>query len=261
MNTRFNDSFPLRHELGIANPLRHMNLSIFILMVFLLPLIPQDNSAGAQDLPVGVVVRDATAESGCTIESSLYSTLDITSEIVDSSSESCPAGSVVEVVPVWSHDEAQAKDGLFVELTGDATVDSVAISAAKSSIGPPSGPASVQKACVEGGRSKYMSFWAAEPGLTVWAYVYYWQDAFCNSGVSSTTIGVSPSGQQRFAKSMYYGYSVHHGCAAMSTGGTSHSIAISAPLGYLFTNETRSGTYAECEAAWSTSYTGSVYLT
>lgn len=27
-----------------------------------------------------------------------------------------------------------------------------------------------------------------------------------------------------------------------------------------FTSETRSGTYAECETAWSTSYTGSVYL-
>ena len=227
----------------------------------LLPWLPFQAGVSGQEIPYGVVVRDVTAESGCAIESARFSSLELTSDVVESSSEPCPAGSVVEVVPVASEADAASRGGILVHLTGDTAADEAAIAEAKASVGLSVGPVSLPRACVEGGRSRYMSFWAAEPGLTVWAYVYYWQDAWCNSGVSSTSIGISPSGQQRFAKSMYYGNTVHHGCAAMSTGGTSHAIALSAPLGYLFPNETRSGTYAECVSAWSTSYTGSGYLT
>lgn len=80
-------------------------------------------------------------------------------------------GSVIEVAPVWSKEEVGSGGGVYIELTGDATIDEATISATKSSFGLPDGPIALPRACVEGRRSKYMSFWATEPGLTVWAYV------------------------------------------------------------------------------------------
>ena len=192
-----------------------------------------------------------TGESGCVIQRERYAGMDPSSGIVESWEEPCPAGSVVETVPVRSADEASSVGGVFVPLSGNDELDAVAIQDAKSSLvsGPEQSAQSTRAACIEGGWSATMTFWATEPGLNVYATVYYWQDAWCSSGVSSTTIRISPSGQQRFAKSLYNGQQVHHGCATMSTSGKSHWLGINAPLGYLFTNETRSGTAIECETA------------
>lgn len=225
-------------------------------------LVSPQSLEASQTHPVGYAVRDVTRESGCVLQRERYAGMDPSSGIVESSEEPCPAGSVVETVPLRSADEASSVGGVFVPLSGNDELDAVALQDAKSSLvsDPEESPQSTRAACIEGGWSANMSFWAAEPGLTVYATVYYWRDAWCSSGVSSTRISIWPSGQQRFAKSLYYGQQVHHGCAELSTSGASHWLGINAPLGYLFTNETRSGTWWECDTAWSTSYTGSVYL-
>lgn len=244
-----------------------MRLSRFILIVLLALMVsasafPQV-SANAEASPIGWVVRDVTAHSDCVIYGERFAGVDPASGVIDEWEESCPPGAVLETVVVYTHDEATSTPGLFVAYTGNVDDDEAALQEAKSSLFPPE-PYENQtplRSCTEGGWSKSTSFYAYDPGLTVYYKVYYWQIASCSGGVSTTEIMINPSGTQRFAKSLYYGQQAHHGCTELTTYYISHPVYIYGPLGYLFTNETRSGNYASCVSAWGTSYTGSVYLT
>lgn len=248
--------------ISIALPSRVATIWIVVLTLVFGAFVSPQALEASQAQPYGYAVRDVARESGCVIQREQYAGMDPSSGIVASWEEACPAGSVVETAPVRSAADASSIDGIFVPLTGNDELDAIALQEAKLSLvsDPEQSSPSTHVPCVDQGWSASMQFYASEPGVTVYATVYYWRDAFCSSGVSYTTIWLSHSAQQRFAKSLYYGSQTHHGCASMNTSGKSHWVGIDAPLGYLFTNETRSGTWVECETASSTSYTGSVYL-
>lgn len=244
-----------------------MRLSRFVPIILLALMLsasvfPQV-SANAEVSPIGWMVRDVTNHSDCVVHGERYAEIDPSSGVAYEWVESCPPGSVLETIVVYSEDEAESGSGVFVAYTGNVEDDEEALQEAKAKLSPPEPHESQSQmmSCNEGGWSKTASFYAYDPGLTVYYKVYYWQTTSCSGGVSTTEIMINPSGTQRFAKSLYYGQQAHHGCAELTTYYISHPVYIYGPLGYLFTNETRSGSYIACTSAWGTSYTGSVYLT
>ncbi|GIW04408.1 MAG: hypothetical protein KatS3mg059_1028 [Thermomicrobiales bacterium] len=230
---------------------------------------------GARAAAEGVAVIDITATSDCQVINRMYASAAASSDILDEQIWSCPPGTVIATIPVSTANESAQIGGIFVPLTGNPDVDEKAVQEAKAALFPAEtrsysleqlGPLG----CVERGFSRSLSYNAydrvAGRWLRVYSTVYYWQDSFCNTGISSSIAYLGSSGNMWWRKATYnaggwYGFTDSHGCVRLSTSATRDVYNVRAPLGGLWTDESinQGGDYG-CWLGGGESYTGSVYL-
>ena len=251
--------------------MRRLPVFVTALLLSASVLLVQPSPGVAQEkTPIGVAIIDVTASSDCSITNRTYATLSLDSKIVDEQVWICPAGTVIMTTPVDSAQEALDLGGIFVPLSGDPDADFSAVQSAKAQIFPTdtrsySLEQTALLGCSDRSFSKNFSYWASQPGVRVYSTVYYWEDSFCDSGISSSiaSLGSAKNLWWRFAEYYYAGpyYYNSHGCVKLSTSATWDTYYISRPLGGLWVDESinESGYYG-CTLGGGESYTGSVYL-
>lgn len=247
-------------------------VTLLILLAPTLFAIGAPATAAQDTLPLGVVVRDVTAGSGCSITYRTYATRDYNSAVADEQVWGCPPGTIIESTPVASETEAQNLGGIFVPFSGNAETGATAVANAKAQLMPSSGRSYALEqqpvtGCVDQGLSRTLSYWTYAAGVTITSVVYYWQDAFCNSGISSATAWINgqPNGDLRwdFANYSQYPAPFSHGCRTHTTSGLSDGYYVQAPLGGLYVDQSAlldSNPITPPCSAWATAYNDSTYL-
>lgn len=163
---------------------------------------------------------------------------------------------------------------MFVPATASLEADQVAVRAAKDSLAQRASAAGTAgivqnplvkdvmqpQSCSERSFSAGFSYWASDPGATIWATVYYSQNNGCQLILGSSVTSTSGSGLYWVAS--YYnspGFIQSHGCKNITYGGISS--------GYYGKYIYGGGTFKDdswnrpgCQGGWGTSYTGSVYI-
>ncbi len=203
-------------------------------------------SAAQNTRPAGVVVRDITFESGCSLTYRTYATRDFNSAVVDEQEWECPAGTIVETKTVYSEEKARSLGGIFVPVANGGQYPHQAVADAEAELSPTSARSYAQErvaalGCVERGFSRTL-YYETPPnsGFAVTSVVYYYQDSFCNQGLSSAVAWINqPHGDLRwnFANYPPAPYPFSHGCRVHTTSGLSDRYDVQAPLGGLYTDE------------------------
>ncbi len=233
-------------------------------------------SGAASPELAGYVIEDITSDSQCLLT---YQELagGPAGEVLATESVSCPAGSVT-TSRFGTAKDAWRSDSLFVPATASVEVDQLAIRAAKDSLARqaamtgtlqlPGNPLLKdvpavpprEESCSARSFSAGFSYWASDPGATIWATVYYSQNDGCQLILGSSSTSTSGSGLY-WVKSYYNspGFIQSHGCANITYGGINS--------GYYGKYIYGGGTFKDdswnrpgCAFGWGTSYTGSVYF-
>jgi len=241
--------------------------TMLLVLSFFLTL--SESAASQAKSPVGAIVIDVTLSADCWLTYRTYATRDFDSAVIAEQQASCPPGTVLLTTPAFSEQEALASGGIFVPFTGDHNADALAVQTAKMQLFPqkPLDGNGDALACVDRGSSAGFSYWAYSPGVRIYSTVYYWQDSFCNSGISSSVASLSSNKAMWWRFAEYWGggggyFYASHGCSQLSTSSLWDTYYVNRLLGYLWVDESINdgGNYG-CSLGGGESYTGSVYLT
>ncbi len=196
----------------------------FVAFVFaLLPFLGSVASAQAtRDARiVAVVVANVTASAACSL---IYSTLD-GDIVINEYTVTCPTGSVVSTRGVTAA-ETRHVSGLVVRLTGDTRVDKLAVESAQNSLKPASldvrtpGDEISAASCEERSFRAAFSYYANDPGVTIYGNVYYSQSLSCSANIGSGSASLSSSAIVYWDDGWYEGSNHYwsHGCRNLRYG-------------------------------------------
>lgn len=212
-----------------------------------------------------MAVLDVTSESGCALTSTTFDA-GIDSAVVDEQSLPCPQGSVIRAFPADAQ-TANAVGAIFVPLTGTLDVDLATVDTARQELMLQEGPSYSQSVASTMGRTDRgfqasLSYYAYNPGVTVYSTAYYAQDDTCATWITSAAASLSWDADLYWRQAgCHTPVSVRsHGCPNLSTGSTWHSYnwAVNGTGGTYWDESINNAAFG-C-SGWGDSYTGSRIL-
>jgi hypothetical protein len=164
--------------------------------------------------------------------------------------------------------EAKAAGALYVPRTGDDAADAGALESARSSLRAPAwsytqSQNEAARGCNDVGFSASLSYYAYNPGVSIYVTVYYAQDYTCAAWISSAEASTDWNADIWWRQAGYSNPVSYrtHGCTNLSPSGYWHAFSgwsINGFGGWYYDESTNDNSLG-C-IGWGESYTGGVYL-